>query len=395
MRGHETGAALVISLLLLMVSTVLGVSGMSSAWMGERATGNHRQVSEAHLAAEAGIAHAVAWWEAATDHHSDEGGYWILPHDDAASVDRKASAMAAAIAATTGGGTRNGVSWVIEDLVLADRDTIHFTSTGTVVATGTTRRIAVSYTRPRSLAPGIPVAEAAYTCFGPDCRIVLGGNAFIDGHDWDIPASFDCTGAACAGVRRDAATHPGVAGILLPDAGALATSGGAAQGNAQQGVAGNPASSITTAYDGEHGLPYWTDYLARLDAAAAARGDIASGALGTRLMPRVTEITTDTQLNGSIAGAGVLLVRENATLGLNGSFHFEGLIVVEAGAAIRMGNGNAAVFGAIVALGGAPERIDAELAGNISVKYSRSALTNLATIPTRPVPGGVSGWQEL
>jgi Tfp pilus assembly protein PilX len=391
MRGHETGAALVISLLLLMVSTVLGVSGMSSAWIGERATGNHRQLSEAHLAAEAGIAHAVAWWEAATDHHSDEGGYWILPHDDAASIERKVSAMVAAIAATDGG-MRNGASWTIEDLALADRDTIRFTSTGTVGATGTTRRIAVRYTRPRPFAPGIPVAEAAYTCFGPDCRIVLNGSAFIDGHDWDVPASFDCTGAGCAGVRRDAATHPGVAGVLLPDAGSLTSGGG--QGNAQHGVAGNPASSITAAYDGAHGLPYWTGYLARLDA-AAARGDLAAGALGTRLMPRVTEITADTRLNGSVSGAGVLIVRENATLGLNGSFHFEGLIVVEAGATIRMGNGNATVFGAIVALGGAPERIDAELTGNIAVKYSRSALTNLAAIPTRPVPGAVSGWQEL
>lgn len=394
MHRNETGAALVISLLLLMVSTVLGVAGMSAAWTGERATGNHRQVSEARLAAETGIAHAVTWWEAATDHHSDGGGYWILPDDDAASAGRKAATMAAAIAANNSG-TRDGVSWIIEDLALASRDTIRFTSTGTVEATGTTRRIAVRYTRPRSVPPGVPAAEAAYACFGPGCRVVLGGSAFIDGHDWDIPTNFDCTGSGCTGVRHDSATHPAVAGVLLPDAGSLTTSGGAGQGNAQQGVAGDPASSITTAYDGEHGFEYWAEYLGRLDAAAAARGDITSGELGTRLMPRVTEIAGDTQLNGSIAGAGVLIVRENATLGLNGTFHFEGLIVVEAGAAISMGNGNAAVFGAIVALGGAPERVDAELTGNISVKYSSIALANLTAIPTHPVPGGVSGWQEF
>ena len=57
----QRGSVLVISLLLLLVITIVGVSGVTNSRMSERLAGNQKQVSEAFLAAESGLVHAKTW----------------------------------------------------------------------------------------------------------------------------------------------------------------------------------------------------------------------------------------------------------------------------------------------------------------------------------------------
>ncbi|HRP96988.1 MAG TPA: PilX N-terminal domain-containing pilus assembly protein [Rhodocyclaceae bacterium] len=395
MRQHNAGMALIICLLMLLVSTILGMAAVRGAVLGERVAGNHRQASDAFMAAEAGVAAALTWFQADPDHYSDEGGYWILAADDVSTAARKTTAIAHAVAAD-GSTLRAGVSWHIEELTRVGDHAMRFTSAGSVAGTGATRRITAVFERPHALAAEAPAAEAAYTCFGRDCLVSIGGSAFVDGRDWNPPTDFDCQGAGCRGTQLDPLAHPAVAGIFLTDDGTIAAGGGDRGRDALAShVDGDPATRITAAYDGASDVAYWRDYAEALGAAIAIDGTVSTGTIGTRAEPRVSEVAASARITGTVDGAGVLIVRESARLEITGTFHFEGLIIVEAGATIGMGSGNVNVFGAIVALGGHATDVDGDFTGNIAVRYSSAALANLTNIETEAVPGGLSAWQEL
>jgi Tfp pilus assembly protein PilX len=53
---EQRGAALVVGLVLLLVATTLGVAALTSTVTEERIAGNQKQISEAFMAAETGIA---------------------------------------------------------------------------------------------------------------------------------------------------------------------------------------------------------------------------------------------------------------------------------------------------------------------------------------------------
>src|SRR5690606_20416115 len=159
---------------------------------------------------------------------------------DAATVESKTATMKSAMS-QSGTGTRAGISWTIEDLNWLDRSVIHIISAGRVDNTGTTRRVGLRYKRLEVLPPITPAAEAAYTCFGDQCLVGVGGSAFVDGHDWDVPTSFDCQGAGCNGSQRNPGDHAAVTGIFLPDNGTIAVTGNNGQGNAPSHFDGDPA----------------------------------------------------------------------------------------------------------------------------------------------------------
>ncbi|MBF8224010.1 pilus assembly PilX family protein [Halomonas sp. 328] len=58
---HQRGAALIISLILLSVALILGVSAMQSALLDERMAGNHRFATQAQMAAEGATAELAGW----------------------------------------------------------------------------------------------------------------------------------------------------------------------------------------------------------------------------------------------------------------------------------------------------------------------------------------------
>jgi type IV pilus assembly protein PilX len=60
-RHSQQGAALILSLILLLVLTLLGLSSMRTALLEERMAGNMRDLSLAFEAAEAGLREAELW----------------------------------------------------------------------------------------------------------------------------------------------------------------------------------------------------------------------------------------------------------------------------------------------------------------------------------------------
>lgn len=58
---RQKGSALVVSLLILLVMTMLGVSAMQGSTLQERMVGNQKQVLETEWATEAGAVQAIQW----------------------------------------------------------------------------------------------------------------------------------------------------------------------------------------------------------------------------------------------------------------------------------------------------------------------------------------------
>lgn len=122
MKRNQNGAALAVSLILVVVASMLGISAMNSSQLGERIAGNERQVSEAFMAAETGIAEARKWL--------DSGG--------------------ANDAVLNGQVRGTAVVWNAS-LIRPDPDStlVRIESTGRIQATETIRRLAVDYTPAR------------------------------------------------------------------------------------------------------------------------------------------------------------------------------------------------------------------------------------------------------
>lgn len=55
MKGYQSGSVLVVSLLLLLIITIVGVSGVNNSLLGERLAANQKQISEAMMKAESGL----------------------------------------------------------------------------------------------------------------------------------------------------------------------------------------------------------------------------------------------------------------------------------------------------------------------------------------------------
>lgn len=65
-RKRQQGAVLIVALIMLLVMTLIGVTGLSSTTMEERMAGNMREVNTAFQAAEAALREGETFLEAAT-----------------------------------------------------------------------------------------------------------------------------------------------------------------------------------------------------------------------------------------------------------------------------------------------------------------------------------------
>ena len=99
--------------------------------------------------------------------------------------------------------------------------------------------------------------------------------------------------------------------------------------------------------------------------------------LGTKTNPAVTVIPSGSHLNGNDHHAGILIVDEGGELIINGTFTFEGIIILR-GTGDMKGSGTGNVFGSVVTIGHEAKLID--LTGSVNIYYSSEALENLSKI---------------
>lgn len=228
-------------------------------------------------------------------------------------------------------------------------------------------------------------ADGALSVYGTNSSLDIGGSGEIDGHDYDVPADFDCTGAGCNGTTNANPASPGI----------FSTTNLSITGT--NTISGDPA--IVTNGVSTNGYTE-TYYLELADALLPYATVYSGGAMGTRDAPVITVLppgTTSISGGNKASGAGVLIIPGSAVLSVSGTLHYEGLIILLGDGEIDIGDefsgtGTVDIFGAMAGVGGA---LDINFWGNSSLKYSTGALANLVNITSLPAQLDMRSWWEI
>ena len=189
-RKRESGASLVVGLVLLLIATLVVFAGVRGTQMQERMTSNLNNKAISLKAAEAGASDFLAWIQ----EELDDGGW---PNQAAFDDSDLPSESPGTIVSAANNGV-SGQYWfpVNNNEMFWDPDGAFVT----FVSVGSAEGLAESLVRVRINAPGgNPPGwidpPAAVSCLGEnDCTIAAGqGQSVIDGHAYDLPPEF-CDG---------------------------------------------------------------------------------------------------------------------------------------------------------------------------------------------------------
>lgn len=119
----------------------------------------------------------------------------------------------------------------------------------------------------------------------------------------------------------------------------------------------------------------------------------ANDVWGTSSSPRITHITGDATISGTIEGYGVLVV--DGSLDIAGNFAYHGLVIARGDIGVQI-NGNAGVYGSMII--GASQQQDAgyelDIRGNAHVSYDSCALAAADGWAPLPKAAKVVAWRE-
>jgi len=114
---------------------------------------------------------------------------------------------------------------------------------------------------------------------------------------------------------------------------------------------------------------------------------------GTSSSPRITRITGNTQIQGTVEGYGVLIVE--GALDVSGNFTFHGLVIARGDIQVQF-TGNAGVYGSLII--GESTTLDSNLEldvrGNATVRYDSCALAAANSWAPLPKAAKLVAWQE-
>ncbi|EHQ53371.1 hypothetical protein ECTPHS_11847 [Ectothiorhodospira sp. PHS-1] len=396
---RERGAVLVVSLVLLALATLVGVSGISTALIQERIAGNHKQITDAFMAAESGLGSVV---NAIADQGPSGMGFWNSKED-----------MVQLIGAGrhyVGGVDGPGAYWELDEsasMIDGHQAEVVLIGRSSDSAIAAQRALVLQVSRWFDPSP-----DSAYTCIGASCTLgrVLpsqrGRTVHYDGRDWTPPGQAECESGDCqAHIHQEGGSG---AGLHLMSQTAPDQSASYSLFGADGEVIGSPQlriSSLPSSPDGG-GVRSWQQYLQTLLAGSADRiiqVDLgvnagAEGAdspmlgeiIGTGEPPGLYHITGSGSLglSGDVHGAGVLIISGDSssdgsqqTVNLfpsNGSFTFEGLVILRDGVILNAEQADVSIYGAVVVMLGEHQGTGGGLAGNVDIRYSSKALNLLS-----------------
>ncbi len=262
-------------------------------------------------------------------------------------------------------------------------DVVIIRSTG-IVETAT--RVIEVEVRVTPFTPGQVHADGSLGIYGTNTDLSVSGNGKIDGHDWNVPADFNGSGAALNGTLS---TNAAVPGVLYTSTSTIITA-------SSDGIDGNPPRTNGVGVNNE---TYWYQFLDKVMTVATTY--TPSGSMGTRAAPVITMLPLGTTtITGNGNGAGILIIPGYANLRVTGTWHYEGLVILEGDGVIDADSeftelGTARIFGAMICVGGA---LDITATGSADIKYSTQALANLVNLANlQPIPAQLDMiyWKEI
>lgn len=319
MRINQQGSVLIISLLLLLIITIVGVSGVSNSVLGDRLASNQRQLSLAFMAAESGLVNAKQWF--------DDTANLATWGDSKAAMD--------GINKLANSGSVNDLNWQVESAVF-NGDEVTIVSCGTVANTGVNRCLSSIYVKG---AGGGNLA--AMNIIGNIKKFdTANSNSFqiIGAKDKDG----NTVGPALATNTKDNAD------LILKDINNKGRLDNYIGGIAQV-TFDDPFGDPEKMNDFITGIKNEWSAMANTD----PRKGVAPSNMGspsTSTTPAVMKITYhqgNLELKGTSKGAGILVVNGNLTISGN-NIEFEGLVIVTGQSFVMKGGGSRDLLGALV-----------------------------------------------
>jgi len=360
-RRSQRGSSMVFALLILAATMALGVAGLQAAASGLTLSNNYRAGVQALQAAEAGIIHAVGYYNA-------NGG---VTNSFATEVAGPWSSGFGTTTKTMPGNGNSNVTWTTTPATspwpAATADNMWITATGSAV--GQSQRVVYA-----KLGKTGPFTCGAIDLPNTGLTANFQGNAFqVDGHDYAIGANSPTAGATSTlGISTRTASDASavinglnsqeldnVQGTTVPNQiPSIGTCVGPSASRIQ--------NTIVPAMLAQPGVQTSTDNM--------INGNATFGSVSS---PQVTYFNGDTEIkaNGNASGAGIMIV--NGGLTIQGSFSFTGLIIVTGTTQITSVTGNALVYGAIWTTD-----LNLSVGGSAAVRYSNAALQLANGIPT-------------
>ena len=235
-------------------------------------------------------------------------------------------------------------------------------------------------------------AKSALGIYGTNDTLSVNGNATIDGHNYNVPITFDPNGKTdYENIAKS--TNAAIPGVLYDSIGTVISLGGSGS------IVGNPPT--TNATGGVQNETYWYQFLNSIIPIAILYDGTH---LGTRAASIITLLPSGlTTISGNVAGAGILIIPGDATVNISGTIYYEGLVMLLGNGIVNAINnpdfsdsGTASIVGAMICLGG---DLNIKATGTANIYYSTQALANLANItnlpPASPVQMNTIYWKEI
>ena len=346
------GIALVC--VIFIVSILLTLTGASLLFSGLdlKSTGNFKTGTMALQVADSGVQHALA----------------VIPAGPTFSYSSSTQVIP-----STAYPTMSGFSYSVTAVNTAANTEAILTSTA--LGPNGTKKVVVAYVGRMGLgAIYLPGAATNY-------ETEFEGNAFaISGNDTNVDGSAGPARAVSGIATTDQALVTSVINSLTSN-----------QANNITGRGGTPSVRVVTS------LPQTVSqiadsYLSNPHTDLPGGHYNGNGTWGTDASPEITRITGDAEINGTISGAGVLIV--DGELEILGNFTFHGLVIVR-GHELEM-SGNAKIYGMVMMAEPTSEEQEVEVKGNAGIYYSSQALSWVdASWPeVLPIPPRLLAWQE-
>lgn len=318
MKVNQRGSVLIVSLLLLLIITIVGIAGVGNSMLGEKVAANQRQISLAFMAAESGLVNAKNWFDNPINSTS-----W-----------GNEAATKSGINALFSASQNAQANWNITSVVFNNKDAT-IRSCGEITGSGVIRCLISVYTQ------GSGGGELAPFVF----------NNLLNAAKLDVANSnqFSITGKEI-GKDKDGNTiyAPAIATNSLENKDLLV------KAVTDSGRINNYKGGIEVVnYDGAFGDPkLMNDFVQSIKNQWASLPNSEKGFaptdMGTRDKPKITyhEGNLDISSNGR-TGAGTLVI--NGNLSITGrNFDYFGLIVVTGKSFVFKGGGNKPMEASIV-----------------------------------------------
>lgn len=355
---NENGVVLVVAVMLLAVLVLVGFTAAIMTSTDSKISANYRRSNEAFFNADAGVETVLAYLRTNTV---------TYPTVDATpsiiSGGTCPTSQCTQLSLTVPSGYAFSSTVNLYGYNVANRRFVfRMTGTGSNNATRTIE----TYIRKNTSVPENADGAVAMYGGGPQVAFKVGGGGgyAIDGHDYPVPADFPCTGGGCTTTATALPAVPGLFTVMFPT-----TSGDV---SAHLGGSTGSTPQLGTSRETEYNT-----FAQMIIDSGSTGAPLYQTTLGTRTNPAVTVIPNGSTLNGNGSGAGIIIVEDGGAININGTFTYEGLIILRGtGRVFGAGTGN--IFGCLVTVSHLTKLID--LTGGINLFYSSAALSNLSNI---------------